>query len=161
MKTALLCLLVGGVSLAAATELRGTAASVAGLHVNGAAVPVAGTKTWPVMAGDEIKSSAAPVVLTLKDGSKIVLGANSAAKFETTAAGRESVRLVNGSMQYQMSAEATTQLVVNNQLLVMTPGAKGTAGAGGAGAFSTPGSTLPKQRVRASGELPVSINGII
>ena len=144
MKTALLCLLVGGVSLAAGTELRGTAASVAGLHVNGAAVPVAGTKTWPVMAGDEIKSSAAPVVLMLKDGSKIVLGVNSAAKFETTAGGRESLRLVNGSMNYQMSADARTQLVVNNQPLVVTPGATGTAGMGAADTLPKLGAQAPK-----------------
>jgi len=159
MKTALLGILVGGLALAAGAEMRGTAVSVAGLHVNGSAVPVAGTKTWPVMAGDEIKSSAVPVVLTLKDGSKIVLGANSAAKFETTAGGRESLRLVNGSMQYQMSADARTQLVVNNQPLVVTPGATGTAGAGGAEAFRAPGSDAPKQGLKASALPGVSIRG--
>jgi hypothetical protein len=57
-----------------------------------------------------------------------MLGANSAAKLETTAAGAESLRLVSGGMQYQMSNEAKTQLVVNNQPLVVTPGATGTVG---------------------------------
>lgn len=128
MKTALVGILVGGMAFAAGTEQRGTAEGVAGLQVNGAAVPVTGTKAWPLMAGDEVKSSSAPVVLTLKDGSKIVLGANSGAKFETTANGRESLRLVNGSMRYQMSQEAKTQLVVNNQPLVVTPGATGAVG---------------------------------
>ena len=159
MKTALLTVLVGGIALAAGAEMRGTATSVEGLHVNGAAVPVAGTKTWPVMAGDEIKSSAAPVVLTLKDGSKIVLGANSAAKFETTAGGRESLRLVNGSMRYQMSADARTQLVVNNQPLVVTPGATGTVGAGGGAAFLAVGTDLPKQGIKVSNLPGVSITG--
>ena len=144
MKTAVLGLLVGGMALAAGTEQRGTAASVDGLQVNGAAVPAAGTKTWPVMAGDEIKSSAAPVVLMLKDGSKIVLGANSAAKFETTAGGQESLRLVNGTMNYQMSTEAKTQLVVNNQPLVVTPGATGMAGAGATETLPKLGAQTPK-----------------
>ena len=114
--------------LAAGAEQRGTAATSAGLHVNGAAVPTTGAKTWPVMAGDEIRTAGAPTVLTLRDGSKIVLGANSAAKLETTASGAESLRLVSGGMRYEMSAEARTQLVVNNQPLVVTPGATGTAG---------------------------------
>jgi hypothetical protein len=146
MKTALWCLLVGGIALAAGPETRGTAASVAGLQINGAAVPVAGTKTWPVMAGDEIKSPAAPVLLTLKDGSKILLAPNSVAKFETTANGRESFRLVNGSMNYEMSSAARTQLVVNNQPLVVTPGA---AGAVGAGAIRIPGGSVPDPGYRA------------
>lgn len=114
--------------MAAGAEQRGTAAAAAGLHVNGAAVPATGAKAWPVMAGDEIRTAGAPTVLTLRDGSKIMLSANSAAKLETTAAGVESLRLVSGGMQYQMSNEAKTQLVVNNQPLVVTPGATGTAG---------------------------------
>jgi len=128
MKTALLVLLVGGTMLAAGAEQRGTAVAAAGLQVNGNAIPTTGAKTWPVMAGDEIRTAGAPTVLTLRDGSKIVLGANSAAKLETTAAGAESLRLVSGGMQYTMSNEAKTQLVVNNQPLVVTPGATGTAG---------------------------------
>jgi ferric-dicitrate binding protein FerR (iron transport regulator) len=128
MKTALLVVLIGGTMLAAGAEQRGTAAATAGLQVNGAAVPATGAKTWPVMAGDEIRTASAPTVLTLRDGSKILLGANSAAKLETTAAGAESLRLVSGGMQYTMSNEAKTQLVVNNQPLVVTPGSTGTAG---------------------------------
>lgn len=128
MKTALWAVLVGGVMLAASAEQRGTAAASAGLQVNGTAVPTTGAKTWPVMAGDEIRTTGAPTVLTLRDGSKIMLGANSAAKLETTSGGAESLRLVSGGMQYQMSTEAKTQLVVNNQPLVVTPGATGTAG---------------------------------
>lgn len=114
--------------MAASAEQRGTAATSAGLHVNGTAVPTTGAKTWPVMAGDEIRTAGSPTVLTLRDGSKIVLGANSAAKLETTAGGAESLRLVSGGMRYEMSAESRTQLVVNNQPLVVTPGATGTAG---------------------------------
>lgn len=130
MKTALLGLLIGGTMLAAGAEQRGTAATAAGMSVNGAAVPATGAKAWPLMAGDEIRTASAPTLLTLRDGSTILLGANSAAKLETTAAGAASLRLVSGGMQYSMSNEAKTQLVVNNRPLTVTPGATGTAGTG-------------------------------
>ncbi len=114
--------------MAAGAEERGKAATTAGLHVNGNAVPATGAKTWPVMAGDEIRTAGIPTMLTLRDGSRIILGAYSAAKLETTANGAESLRLVSGGMRYQMSSEAKTQLVVNNQPLVVTPGVVGSAG---------------------------------
>ena len=119
--------LISGVVLAAAGQ-RGNVAIAEGLQVNGIAIPQSGAKIWPVADGDVVKSSAVPLLLKLKDGSKIVLGQNSEAKLES-ANGKESVRLVNGSMQYTLSAESKMQLVANNEPLSVRPGSTGNVGA--------------------------------
>ena len=127
MKKALLGLVIGGM-VALAAEPGGTATTAAGMSVNGAALPATGAKSWPVQVGDEVRTAGAPTVLTLRDGSKIVLGAQSVLRLEKSAAGGESVRLVSGGMRYQMAGEGKTQLVANGKALPAGPGATGTVG---------------------------------
>lgn len=96
----------------AAGESAGNVTAAKGLQLNGQAVPVAGTKSWPVGTGDELKSDAAPVVLTMKDGSKIVLGQKSTAKVEAGT-----VRLLAGTMEYQLAQRSTLQVAVKTEVL--------------------------------------------
>ncbi|MBI2686002.1 MAG: hypothetical protein HYX27_06780 [Acidobacteria bacterium] len=103
---------LGAAAFAAPAETAGSVSASKGLQLNGQPVPVAGTKSWPVSAGDDLRSDATPAVLTLKDGSKIVLGKNSQAKVE-----EGTVRLVSGTMQYAMSQGSKVQVAVKGDVL--------------------------------------------
>jgi len=103
-------LALGTVALAADTA--GMVSATKGMQLNGKSVPVAGTKSWPVDAGDVLKSDAAPVVLKMKDGSKIILGKNSQAKLEAGT-----VRLLDGTMQYELAQQSTLQVAVKGDVL--------------------------------------------
>lgn len=153
MKKALLGLLIGGMVVLAA-EPGGSAVPVTGLSVNGAAVPGTGAKSWPVRAGDEVRTAGAPTVLTLRDGSKVMLGANTAVRLDAASGGGESLRLVSGGMRYTMSSEARTQLMVDGKELPAAPGSTGTVGQMPAQSLSTPvtpmltPSTVSRERKR-------------
>jgi hypothetical protein len=95
-----------------AADTAGMVSATKGMQLNGKPVAVAGTKSWPVDAGDVLKSDAAPVVLKMKDGSKIVLGKNSQAKLE-----KGTVRLLDGTMQYELAQQSTLQVSVNGNVL--------------------------------------------
>ena len=62
--------------------------------------------------GDGLKSDATPVVLTMKDGSRIVLGKHSEAKLEAGM-----VRLVAGTMQYELAQRSTLRVAVKGEVL--------------------------------------------
>ena len=98
--------------LQAGEKAAGNVTSAQGLQLNGQTVPVAGAKSWPVATGDELKTDAAPVVLTLKDGSRLVLGKQSQAKVEAGM-----VRLVSGTMQYELAQRSTMQVAVKSEVL--------------------------------------------
>jgi hypothetical protein len=93
-----------------------------GLQLNGKSVPVEGTKSWPVDAGDVLKSDAAPVVLTMKDGSKVILGKNSQAKLDNGT-----VRLLDGTMRYELAQQSTLRVAVNGDVLTARTGLASTA----------------------------------
>lgn len=120
---------LAGTTLAAA-EMAGVVSASQGLQLNGRAVPVAGTRQWPVDTGDVLKSETAPVVLTMKDGSRIVLGQFSQAKLELGT-----VRLLTGTMQYDMAQRSTLQVAVKGEVLAARTGVAST-GATSTGATS-------------------------
>jgi len=91
------------------------------LQLNGQAVPVAGTKVWPVTTGDTLQSDTMPVLLTMKDGSKIVLGKRSQAKLEA-----KTVRLLTGTMQYTLAQASTLQVAVQGDVLTPRSGVAST-----------------------------------
>lgn len=143
MTKVFLGLLIGGMA-AWAADAGGTAVPVRGMSVNGTAVPETGAKSWPVRVGDEVRTAGAPTVLTLRDGSKVVLGANTAVRLDAASGGGESLRLVSGGMRYTMSSQARTQLVVEGKALAAGPGATGVAGQlVGAGQMGAAGPTGP------------------
>lgn len=102
-------------------DATGSVSATNGLHLNGKAVPVAGTKAWPVSSGDELKSDAEPVVLTMKDGSRIVLGKNSTAKLDGST-----VRLMTGTMQYALAGQSNLQVAVKSDVLSARAGVAST-----------------------------------
>lgn len=141
MKTNLLAgVILAGAALGAA-EMSGTVSAAKGLQMNGQVVPVAGTKSWPVGSGDVLKSDAAPAVVTMKDGSKLILGKNSQAKLENGT-----VRLLDGTLQYELAQRSTLQVAVKGDVLPARTGVASTVGAQVAPAAVTPtvtAETLP------------------
>ena len=129
----------------AAAEAAGTVSAAKGLQLNGQAVPVAGTKQWPVSAGDELKSDAAPVVLTMKDGSRMVLGKHSAAKVEAGT-----VRLVAGTMQYELAQGSTLRVAVKGEVLQSRTGVASTVASAAAPAVPV----VPVALTPATEDLP-------
>ena len=116
-----MAILLSSAALAAAGDAAGTVSATKGLQLNGQAVPVAGTKQWPVRSGDELKSEAAPVVLTMRDGSRIVLGKHSQAKLEAGT-----VRLMTGTMQYELTQKSTLNVAVKGDVLQSRTGVAST-----------------------------------
>lgn len=106
-----------------AAEAAGNVSATKGLQLNGQAVPVAGTKSWPVAAGDVLASDATPAVLTMKDGSKIVLGKKSQAKLDNGT-----VRLLSGTMEYTLAERSTLQVAVKGDALTARTGVASTTG---------------------------------
>ena len=93
---------------------------------------MAGTKSWPVSAGDVLASDATPAVLTMKDGSKIVLGKKSQAKLENGT-----LRLLSGTMEYTLADRSTLQVAVKGDILPARTGVASTTGSQVAPAVST------------------------
>jgi len=136
-----LILMTGGVMVAG--ESLGQVSAAKGLEMNGQAVPVAGTKEWPVGAGDELRSDAAPVVLTMRDGSRFVLGAKSQARVEAGL-----VRLVSGTMQYELGQRSELRVAVKNEVL---PGRTGLATT-----VANPVTPVAARQTAAAEALPIS-----
>jgi hypothetical protein len=121
--TLILSLVLGISTMLTGAEAAGSVEAVKGLQMNGQTVPVEGTKSWPVAAGDELKSEGAPVVLTMRDGSRIVLGKNSRAKVEAGT-----VRLVSGTMRYDVAANSALRVAVKDEVMTARTGVVSTVG---------------------------------
>jgi hypothetical protein len=94
---------------ARASHTVGSVRSSSSFRLSGTTVPVEGTRSWPVVAGDEIVAGPAPATLELSDGSRVSLAAEARVKIEAQK-GRTTVRLLDGALQYQLSDTATTDL---------------------------------------------------
>lgn len=110
-------------AMMAGSEAAGSVQAAKGLELNGQTVPVAGMKSWPVAAGDELKSGGAPLVLTMKDGSRLVLGRHTRAKVESGL-----VRLLSGTMEYELALQSALQVAVNGSVLAARTGVASTIG---------------------------------
>jgi len=79
--------------------------------LRGATVNTEGVPSWPVMAGDEIKTSNAAALIRFKDGSRITLAAGSSARLEQTNQA-PLFRLLNGDLKVEPAT--STNLAVYN-----------------------------------------------
>lgn len=97
--------------------------------VSGVSVPVAGIRSWPVVDGDELRAGNAPVTLTFKDGTRVVLGKNSRATVEGKNK-NAALRLLDGAMAYTLRGRSAVRLYSDGNLISAEPGIQGTAAAG-------------------------------
>lgn len=139
-----IALVITAGGILAAGQSVGKVSAAKGLEMNGQTVPVAGTKEWPVGAGDELRTDAAPVVLMMKDGSRFVLGAKSQAKVEAGV-----VRLVSGTMQYQLAPRTDLQVAVKSDVLAGRMGLASTV--------ANPVTPVAAPRAAAETTLPISV----
>lgn len=126
----LFCLFIAGVAWAAqpVAHIR----SSEEFQLRGVAVPVAGMRSWPLVAGDDIVTLNAPAVILFTGGGKATLAEKSRAKIE--AQGTNTIlRLTGGSLEYRLTDSAKVQIYnrgVHQTVLA------GRITAGGAGAAS-------------------------
>jgi hypothetical protein len=78
-------------------------------RLRGATVPVAGMRWWPIVAGDDIVAGSASAALTFADGSRVTLARASSLKLES-AGERTRVRLLDGSLEYRLSASPKVEI---------------------------------------------------
>lgn len=97
-----------------ATVTSGTPFQLRGAPVNPNGVP-----SWPVMAGDEIKTENGDATIRFFDGSQITLGARSQARVEQVD-NSAVFRLLQGDVDVRPAAKSTLQ-VFNNSKLVTAP----------------------------------------
>ncbi|MGJ5813064.1 hypothetical protein [Paludibaculum fermentans] len=110
-----------------------TASSGEDFSLKGAVAPVAGVPSYPVMAGDEIRSGGAATVLRFKDGSKVTLAPHAAARVEDSGS-QVAVRLLSGGGAYSFSQGSSVQLFAGNRSVPTT---------GSTGSFSLPTTASP------------------
>ena len=120
-------LLLTGIGVFGAETLTGEVSATEGLQLNGQAVAREGVRQWPVQSGDELRT-AAPTVVRLRDGSRLVVGAGSQVRLEGAV-----VRVLRGSMRYELGAKSRAQIAVSGQMLTAR---QGVAAVGGAAAPS-------------------------
>jgi hypothetical protein len=139
-----------GAALAAAAPVA-TISSAEPFQLRGASVPVRGVPDWPLSAGDEIATGAAPAMISFADGSRVYLNSHTRAKLQVT--GKQNVlRLMQGDLAYKVSKNSLVSvaglnreplpgdsseglLSIDNQAAVWAPKGFNPAAAGGPPAF--------------------------
>ncbi|QOY85084.1 hypothetical protein [Paludibaculum fermentans] len=120
---AVLVLLSAAAVIAQAAAPVATASSGEDFSLKGAAAPVAGVPSYPVMAGDEIQAGSASTVLKFKDGSTVTLAPHARARVEDGGS-QVAVRLLSGGGTYSFSQAGFVQLYAGSKS-VPTPGSTG------------------------------------
>lgn len=88
-----------------AAEPIGTVTSLDVFELRGTAVNTGGVPSWPMVAGDDVKTTGSSATIRFKDGSQVVLAANSQAKVVREDGGLV-LRLVSGSMKVTLSHDS-------------------------------------------------------
>jgi ferric-dicitrate binding protein FerR (iron transport regulator) len=94
------------ISTFAATPI-GKISATEGVSVAGAAVSFRGIPAWPIVGGDEIRTSAAGATLMLSDGSQFRIAPNSVVRVEDSG-GKQTVRVTEGSMHVAKASSHTS-----------------------------------------------------
>jgi hypothetical protein len=116
----------------AVSALAQTVASVSSaqpFELRGKTVPARGATSWTVRAGDELKTSAAPATLKFKDGTQLTLDPDSKIRVEQDGS-RVVVRVLDGAVDYQLSAKTNLTLAANEKPGSAKPGNSGRLYAG-------------------------------
>ena len=91
-----------------------TISSAEPFQLRGASVPVRGVPDWPLSAGDEIATGAAPAMISFADGSRVYLNSHTRAKLHV--AGKQNVlRLVQGDLAYKVNKNSRISLAGLNR----------------------------------------------
>jgi hypothetical protein len=111
---------VASIGIVIAASPVATVTSSRAFDLRGATVKPDGVPSWPVMAGDEIKTSSAPARILFRDGSRVTLDAATAVRVEESVSG-VNVRLSSGSMEV-LSRSSALQVYQNSNAMPIVPG---------------------------------------
>lgn len=112
----ILTLLTGSAFLALAGDSGVTANSTSSFQLNGVTVNTAGVTAWAVTVGDTITAGTSPIFLSLRDGSRISLSANSKLRLESSS-GTLGANLVSGSMQFALVSPSSARIFEGGNLV--------------------------------------------
>jgi len=111
MKHTRICLgIVASSFIAFASQPIATVSGSSSFELDGNLINTAGVTAWPLMPGDRVAAKDSPIVVAMRDGSRITLAANSQLRFEATAA-EPTADLVAGSMQFTLTARSTLRIL--------------------------------------------------
>lgn len=116
---------------AAAARTVASVRSTRTFRIGRATVPAEGSRSWPVVEGDQIVSGQAPAIFEFPDGSRVTLDAGSRLKLEA-GNGHTTVRLLEGSLTYRLEGAPAVE-VYNRE----------TRATGSSGTLYTPGRRPP------------------
>ena len=92
----------------------GTAASSASFDLNGVTMNPQGVFSWPLVAGDELRSFGAPVSIHFQDGSRMTLSVQSSIKVVRNG-DTLSVNVVSGLAQFSLTPDSGLQVLSAGQ----------------------------------------------
>jgi len=128
MRAAFLVLsVVGFTFLAGASQPVATVSSESSFEIDGTMVRGLAVPSWPLMAGDTLVSNDAPLSISLRDGSRITLAANSHLRLEPSAQGL-TASLTSGSMQFTLAPGSSLRVVKGGTLVGGRSGAVSVGG---------------------------------
>lgn len=98
--------IVACTSAAVAASPVGKLSASAGVSIAGSEISFKGIPSWPILAGDQIRTSSSMAMLILSDGSQVRIAPNSSVRIETTA-GKQTVRVLEGQVNAPAAVESS------------------------------------------------------
>ena len=120
-RTIFLFMMFNTIGLSLAAPPVATVSSSGAFSLRGANVQTEGIPSWPLLAGDEIRTSSAPALVQFRDGSRITLAENSRARLEKTSNGL-AFRVVSGAGQFTLSPTTNLKIYSGDKLIPASAG---------------------------------------
>jgi hypothetical protein len=86
-----------------------TISSSGTFELRGVEVKVDGVPSWPMLAGDDVRTTNAPALIQFRDGTRVTLAEKSQAKVEKSGEGLV-LRLRTGSMEFNIASGSTLKV---------------------------------------------------
>jgi hypothetical protein len=115
----------------------GVVASDEPVLLSGVPVPFRVVSSWPVVAGDEITTTASPALLLFRDKSRVVLDVKSRARLENDR-GAMTFRLLEGSFSYDLEPGSALRIIAPDRAPEPEAGSRGGVATSGPGFVSPP-----------------------
>jgi hypothetical protein len=112
MKRALrICWMViaGGVGAYASQPIAAVSGS-SSFELDGSLINTAGITAWPLMPGDRLMAGDSPLLIAMKDGSRITLAPHSQLRFDSGAGGL-TANLISGDMQFKLASGSALRIL--------------------------------------------------
>ena len=103
-----------------------TVTSTGAFELHGATVRIEGVPSWPMMVGDDIRTTNAAAIIEFRDGSRVTLGEKSRAKVEKGEDGLV-LRLLSGAMRFTIAPDSALKAFNNDKPIAAPAGIPTTA----------------------------------